>query len=357
MSRPRRSARQLAEMLRNPGGILNDPQYRWEPACRRWLDHVDHSAHFDLPAALRSAVLGVRLALRIDRDRKATKGTNRCIVVRAYAVLGSTHRAASQLDKARRYLAKATDLARRCASPDDVSDLYRRRAILTANLAQRKDGSLDAVGLQNASQLAEASVRCACGSLVAVRGRNARGMILLYSGDWYSATRDAKWALGKLDPKEWPLDHVSVLSLLVNALAKGEESDRQEAARYLDQLQAALPPRCPAIRARFLWAEGLLYFHNRQRKARARKRLDQARRKFLASGRESEAVAVTADLVRHAPSGAVPRLCTDLLAILEPGPIRDLVQRLERTRLVERVDLAEELRSTIHGALILPAVT
>ncbi len=356
MSRPRRSERQLSELVENPGKVLTDPEYWSEPICRRWLDRVDEIVHFDLRQAQIAAVSAVRLALRVIRHRKGTDRRNRSILALAYAVLGSTCRAAGRLDKAKRYLGRAMAIAGRCCNPDDRSEIYLRRAILTANLAQKTSGELDAAVLQQAVQLSEAGVRCARGSVPAARAMNARGTLSLYSGCWVSAAEDARCAIKRLEPGKRPYDHIASLSLLVNALAKGEESHRQEAAQHLEQLRAALPPRCPAIRARFLWAEGLLYFHNRQRKARARRRLDQARRKFIGSCMDSEAAAVTADLARHDPTGAVPRLCADLLPILKGGAVRDLVCRLERARIVERVGIAEELRSAIRGPKILPAL-
>ncbi|MCP4662460.1 MAG: hypothetical protein GY856_44240 [bacterium] len=180
-------------------------------------------------------------------------------------------------------------------------------------------------------------------------------MLLLYIGEAASAVQDARQALDKIDAEERPYDQVAALSLLVNALVEGVQADRNEAAYHLEQLRAALPPRCPAVRGRLLWAEALLCFHNRRRKGRTRKLLDQARRKFISRKMQTEAAAVTAELTRHAPEGAVSRLCADLLPILDPGPIRDLVGRLRGARVVERVDVAERLRRMLEGPEILPA--
>ncbi|MCP4660881.1 MAG: hypothetical protein GY856_36230 [bacterium] len=107
------------------------------------------------------------------------------------------------------------------------------------------------------------------------------------------------------------------------------------------------------------WREPLchrwLYFNNRRRKGRTRKLLDQARSKFIRLQMDAEAAAVTAELTRHAPEGAVPRLCADILPILSPGPIRDLVEQLRRARVVDRVAIAERLRGLIQGPETLPA--
>jgi tetratricopeptide (TPR) repeat protein len=271
--------------------------------------------------------------------------------------LGSTYRAAGKLDKASRALAKALQVGDRCTDPDVRSDVLLRRAVLCAYLAQQPDGTLEPAGLLDAERLAQTAVDNARGSLARARARNTRGMILLYSGDPVRAAQDARWALATLDPEERPYDQVAALSLLVNALIEGDKADRAEAAGCLERLRLALPPRCPAIRGRVLWAEALLYFHDRQRKGRTRKLLNQARQRFVRRGMDAEAVAVTAELARHAPEGAVPRLCADLLPILTPGPIRDLVEQLRRARVVDRVAIAERLRRMVEGPGILPAAT
>ncbi len=77
--------------------------------------------------------------------------------------------------------------------------------------------------------------------------------------------------------------------------------------------------------------------------------------RFIRLKMRAEAVAVTADLARHAPESAVPRLCVDVLEILDSGPIRDLVEQLRKARVVDRVDVAERLRRMIQGPGILPA--
>jgi hypothetical protein len=89
-----------------------------------------------------------------------------------------------------------------------------------------------------------------------------------------------------IDPEQRPYNQIAALSLLVNALAGGNQAERDEAAHHL---------------------------------------------------------------TRHAPEGAVPRLCADLLPILTPGPIRDLVGQLRQTRVVDRVAIAERLRGLIQG--------
>ncbi len=350
-----RTERQLSEILERPKRALLDPQYWRAPLCRRLLYHVDVVALFTSAQARPLAILGVRLALRIVRRQYRRGIKSRCILALAYAVLGSTYRAMGILDKAARYLDKAGDIARRCLDPDIRSDVLVRRAVLQAYLAQRPDGTLNPSGLQTAFRLAQSAVADARGPLANARAQNTRGMILLYSGDAERAAQDAKAALATLDYRESPYDHIAALTLLINSLLSGDKADRDEACQHLEQLRGALPRRCPAIRGRFLWAEGLLLFHNRRRKSRARNRLDQARRKFIRRGMRAEAAAVTADLARHDPAGSVPRLCADLLPILDPGPIRDLVEQLRVARLVDRVDLAEALRSMIAGPAVLPS--
>jgi len=109
------------------------------------------------------------------------------------------------------------------------------------------------------------------------------------------------------------------------------------------------------MRARLFWAEALIYIPDRQRKARAKRLLGRARKTFLRLEMRPEAIAVTAELARIDPAGAVPQLCGELLAILEHDPIRGLVERLRGARHIERPDLAEELRSMLRAPGLLPA--
>ncbi len=355
MQPQRRSVRQVAKMIGNPKSALSDPKYWREPVCRRWLYHVAVRALFDPAEALPLAVLGVRLALRIVRRQERRGIRSRCCLALAYGVLGSTYRAAGKLDKAARTLAKALKNARRCPDNDVQSDVLRREAILRGQLARHPDGTVDPTGHRRAIHLVNAAVRTALGSQAEANARTTRGMLLLYAGAAASAVLEARWALDRVDAEDRPYDQVAALSLLINALIEGDQADRDEAAHHLENLRAALPPRCPAVRGRLLWAEALLYFHNRRRKGRTRKLLDQARRKFIDRKMHIEAAAVTAELARHAPEGAVARLCTDLLPILEPGPVLNLVERLREARVVERVDLAEQLRRIVQCPGILPA--
>ncbi|NJL29952.1 MAG: hypothetical protein HC897_19680, partial [Thermoanaerobaculia bacterium] len=91
-----------------------------------------------------------------------------------------------------------------------------------------------------------------------------------------------------------------------------------------------------------------------RRKARARHRLDQARRKFLALKMQAEAIAVTADLARLDPLGPVATLCTELLAIFDLGPLRKLVEELRSAHVMVRRDLAEQLRQHARAPGLLP---
>ncbi|MCP4594717.1 MAG: hypothetical protein GY842_28630 [bacterium] len=351
----RLSIRQMEEIVGNPRAILVDPKYWRDPLCRRWCYHVDVKALFNPSEAIPLAIIGVRLALRIVRRQEKRGIRFRCSLAMAYGVLGSTYRAAGKLDKAARTLAKAMKNARRCPDNDVQSDVLRREAILRGQLARQPDGAVDPVGHRRAVHLVNAAVRTAAGSLAEARARITRGMLMLYAGDSLSAVQDARWAIDRIDPKERPYDQIAALSLLVNALVEGDQTDRDEAAHHLEKLRAALPPRCPAVRGRLLWAEALLCFHNRRRKGRTRKLLNQARKKFIGRKMHTEAAAVTAELARHAPEGAVSRLCADLLPIRDLGPIRDLVECLRRARVVDRVDVAERLRRMVKGPGILPA--
>ncbi|MCP4545614.1 MAG: hypothetical protein GY835_03980 [bacterium] len=355
MQRQRRSVRQVRELIAEPKRALAEPKYWREPVCRRWLRHVTDTALFNPTEALPLAVIGVRLALRVVRRQERRWIRYRCCLALAYGVLGSTYRAAGKLDKASRALAKALKNARRCPDNDVQSDVLRREAILRGQLARQPAGTVDPAGHRRAIHLVNAAVSTASGSQAEARARINRGMLLLYVGDAVSAVHDARWALDKVDAEDRPYDQVAALSLLINALIEGDQADRDEAAHHLENLRVALPPRCPAVRGRLLWAEALLCFHNRRRKGRTRNLLNQARKKFIRLKMHTEAAAVTAELARHAPEGAVARLCPDLLPILESGPVRDLVERLREARVVERVDLAERLRRMVQCPGILPA--
>lgn len=67
-----------------------------------------------------------------------------------------------------------------------------------------------------------------------------------------------------------------------------------------------------------------------------------------------EAIGATADLARIDPAGAVPKLCSDLLSILDGGPICELIEKLRLARLIERVDLIDQLRAATQGPGLLP---
>ncbi len=295
------------------------------------------------------AIVGVRHALRVVRRGKRKRIRHYGILARAYGALGSVYRANGKLAKAARTLDKAERIARASSDPDVRSDILRRRAVLCAYLAQLPDGTLDPDGLRDAVELGERAVDQARGTLASVQAKLVRGLLRIRTGQLREAADDARWALDKVDPNERPFDHLSALSVLVSALTKGSKADRDKATSYLEQLRAELPPRSPILRARFDWAEALLLFANRRRKMRARRRLDGARRTFIRCRMKPEAVAVTADLIRHKPEGAVAQFCEDLLAILDPGPLYDLVEELRSARFPDRVDLAEQLRAAVEG--------
>jgi hypothetical protein len=180
-------------------------------------------------------------------------------------------------------------------------------------------------------------------------------LVEVYLGNAATGAQDAREALGILDPQKHPYDHASALSLLVYALTRGDRADREAAPQYLVRLRQMLPPRSPALRARLIWAEALLYIPNRRRKAKARRLLDQARRTFVRLGMKAEAIAVTAELTRINPEGAVPEFCADLSAILEHGPLKELVEQLRSASFIDRVPLAGRLRAAVQAPGILPA--
>lgn len=354
MPNRRLSASQLSEMVADPRRALTDPRYWYEGLCCRWLEHVEQQLHADPPHARPLAILGVRLALRVGHRREKLRIRNRCLLAAAHAVLGSAHRAAGDLDRAERALAKATELARGCDDPDARSDVAMRLSVLRAYQAQRPDGSFEPAALAAAFEPAETALREARTATAKARALNARAFLHGLSGSFTAGEHDARRALELIDPKIRPLDHAAITSMLVWMLSSGSKTDREEAVLFLQRLRLDLPARLPAISARFLWAQALLQLPNRRHQARAQRLLDRSRRTFLRLGMSAEAVATTADLARIDPAGAVYRLCADLLAILEPGPVRELVLGLQRARLPERANLADKLRAAIQGPGLLP---
>ncbi len=312
---------------------------------------MEGQVHENLAEALALAVLGVRLALRVVQRKHRHGRRDRSILAKAYGVFGSALRASGHLHRAWRILDKAWKLARPCLDHDIRSDIHRRRALLQLQLylAQKPDGTFAAAQLTSVYQLAEQSVQDARSKVARARSAIARGVVLVYSGDGEGAARDARAALELLDPRARPYDHASALSLLVYALTLGEHQDRDEAARYLEKLRAQLPVRSPAIRARLLWAEALLLLPNRRRKARARKLLDRARRTFVRLKMQAESLAITAELARLDPEGAVPQHCAEVLPLLAPGPIQHQLEQLKRARLTDRIDTAGDLLRTVGG--------
>jgi len=349
MPPPRRSARQVKEMIEDPRLALSDPEYWTGPVCKRWLDHVADSVHFDSAKALRLAIVGVRHALRVVRRGKQTRIRHYGILARAYGVLGSVYRANGYFVKAGRTLDKAERLARSSSDPDVLSDILRRRALLRAYQAHLSDGTFDPDGLCEAVELGERAVALARGPSASAKAKLVRGLLRIRTGRTREAAEDARWALGRIDSDERPYDHMFALSVLISALTKGNKEDREEAAGHMEQLRLELPPRTPILRARYEWAEALLLFANRQRKMRARRRLDHARRTFVRRKMVPEAVAVTADLVRHKPEGTVVQFCEELLAMLDRGPVYDLVEELRSARFPDRVGIAERLREAVGG--------
>lgn len=243
-----------------------------------------------------------------------------------------------------------------CTDVTERSNTYRLSGILHAYRAQRPDGTFDLAEIQTGLDLVEIAVREAANPLAEARALNTRALLYIHSGALSAAVTDARRSLEILGPTDDHLySHASATSMLVSALARSNMTDRQEVIEHLEKLREALPRRSPILRARLLWAEALIHIHDPRRKPRARLRLDQARRKFIALKMQAEATAVTADLARLNPSGPVPTLCQDLLAILDPGPIRELVAYLCKARFMERVDLAEQLRRVTQAPGLLPA--
>lgn len=354
MPNQRLSASQLSEVITEPRRALGDPRYWYEGLCCRWLDHVEQQLHSDPLHARPLAIHGVRLALRVGHRREKLRIRNRCLLAAAYAVLGSAHRAAGDLGRASRALEKAGDLARGCNDPDSRSDVNMRLAALRAYQAQQPDGSFDQARLATGLDAAQAAVREAHGATALARALCSRALLHGLMGHFAASEHDARQALERIDPKTRPLDHTTATSLLVWSLSQGDKANQEQAAIFLHQLRKTVPANLPAIRARLSWAEALLYVPNRRRKARARRLLDRARRSFLRLGMRPEMVATTADLARIDPAGAVPRLCADLLAILDPGPVRELALSLQNARFTDRIALIDKLRAAIQGPGLLP---
>jgi tetratricopeptide (TPR) repeat protein len=276
------------------------------------------------------------------------------VLVRAYAVMASAQRANGDLRSANRYLEKAANIADGCTSGDDRAEVKIRFTMLLLYRAQDHEGSFDPAELRAALEQADLAIELSKSSLTKARALNARGVVRVRSGDPSGGAQDAKRALTLLGSMHRPFDHASATSVLIWALAHGTQAEREEAIEHLERLRKALPPRSPEMRARLFWAEALLYVPNRRRKARAKRLLDRARKTFLKLEMHAEAIAVTAELARIDPAGAVPHLCTELLSILDQHPVRRLVERLHRARLVERVDLADQLRASLQAPGLLP---
>jgi len=356
MPTPRRSSRLLAEMISEPMKALKDQKFWTVSLCLRWLDHVDLAALFNPSTALSLAVIGVRLAKRVVRRRRQKRRIrDSCILARAYGSLGSVCRMLGKFDDATKWLTKALEIAQSCTDSDTLSDIHRRWSILHLFVAQRPDASFTPSGLRAATEHAVTALAEGRGGLSIARATIANGLVKVHSGNATGAAQDARAALGILDPTDRPYDHASALSLLVYALLQGDQADREAAPQYLTQLRQMLPPRSPALRARLVWAEALLYIPNLRRKARARRLLDQARRTFVRLGMKAEAVAVTAELTRIKPEGAVPQFCSELSAILEHGPIKALVEQLHSASFADRVAFASRLRDAVQAPGILPA--
>lgn len=345
----------MAQMLADPARALENHEYWAEPICRRWLQHAAEHIHLNVSEALQLAIIGVRLARRVvaAQQRKAIR--HRCVLASAFAVLGSAYCASGELGKASHALAKAAELATRCTDRDIRSNVHRLQANLQVFLAQRADGSSDPAVLQEGMRLAELALREARSPVAEARALNARGYLEVAMGNPRAGAASARRALDLIGPTADLFTHAATTSLLVWALGSGDAADRREAIEHLEKLREALPRRSPAHRARLLWAEALIHIHDPRRKPRARLRLDQARRKFLNLKMQAEAIAVTADLTRLNPSGPVTTLCDELLAILDPGPIRELVAYLRKADFMERTNLAEQLRRAIQGPGLLPA--
>lgn len=345
----------MSKILADPRRALNDRRLCCESACRRWLEHASERRHFDVSEAKKLAIFGVRLARRVVLWQGLTGAQNRCLLARAFAVLGWNYCEAGDLKKASHALDKAADLASRCLDHEDRSNIHMRRALLRAHQAQRPDGSFDLAIIESGLELAELALREARSPISEARALNARGHLQVFAGKPRKGAQDAKRSLELVaDPEAHLFVHLSAISLLIWALSFGEKADREEAIAHLEKLRAALPDRAPALRARLLWAEALIYAQDPRRKPRARHRLDQARRKFVKLKMQAEAIAVTADQARIDPMGPIGKLCAELLAILDPSPIRARVEALRSAHVMARRDLAEQLRQTIRAPGLLP---
>lgn len=352
----RRSARLFEEMVEDPGRALREPEFWRESVCRRWLDRVDDLVHHDRLEARAAGVLGVRLALRVVRlQGRRRRLRNRCLLARAVAVLASVHRADGRLDRAGALLTRAEEIAGTCRDGDTWTEVHLRRAYWMVYAAQDAGGAFDPAAVAEAKRRADAAVRWARSRTARARARNCRSFCHYHRGAFDDAAEDAKIALDLIDAAERPYDHLASLSAVVVADSRRDGTDRDETAACLASMRDALPPRSPELRARYRWAEALVYASNRRRRGRTRRLLSQALSTFVRLGMQVEATAVLAELARIKPTGPVPEWAEAVLKIVDPGPIRDLIEGLATVRMVERVDVAERLRAAVVGPRILPA--
>ncbi len=76
---------------------------------------------------------------------------------------------------------------------------------------------------------------------------------------------------------------------------------------------------------------------------------------FVRLGMQAEATAALAELARIKPAGPVPDWAEAVLKIVDPGPIRELIEQLATVRMVERVKVAERLWAAVASPWFLPA--
>ena len=246
-------------------------------------------------------------------------------------------------------------MARRCYNRDVFADIFIRRAGVELFAALQEDGSFESKGIAEALRLADMGVTHARPRKLRCRSRNIRSTILARLGEFRRAEKDADDAVKMIDHSESPHDFVAALSSL--AVVFGATGRTDEAMEILDGIEEDFPDSAPEIRARVFWCRALVYAHKRKTQGKAVRLLARARARFLRLKLQAEVVAVSAELVRLRPEGAVPQMMRELLPILDPGPIRDAVERLMKARMVDRVRLAESLRAMISGPSVLPMAT
>lgn len=353
MPTPRRSQKQLENLLASPSSSLANKDLWTEPVCLRLLQHIDQVV-LDTPVNARYlAVLAVRIAIRTVRRRRYRGIRERRVFARALAVLGSVHRVLGRLSRAASLLEKAEEVARSEQDKDTLSEVLRRKAALQISVAQEPNGHFDDSILECGLYISQEAVEAARDPFLEGRARVIRGTLFAYRGRGSEAFEESKKAVRLIDGKKWPYDYAAVLSVIVHALTQGSPMQRQRGLVYLRWLKKDLPSRSPALRARVNWAEARLLLASKAQKGRAKRLLDQALRVFLRLKMQSEAIALTAEIANLDPSGPIPEYCDRLLPILEDSKMRRHFESLRSAALIERLPLLDMLMESVPRSVFL----